>query len=94
MTLRPIVRALIVPVLGLELENLGAAAQDAKDADARPSVNTSPVEELARAIGLRRAADVVAHRRAHGPFRRLEDLMEVRGIGERTWTRIASRVRL
>jgi competence protein ComEA len=26
---------------------------------------------------------IVAHRKEHGPFRRIEDLMEVKGVGEK-----------
>lgn len=35
-------------------------------------------------IGPARAAAIVADREAHGPFNRLEDLAQVRGLGART----------
>ncbi len=32
-------------------------------------------------VGARRAQAIVEHRRQHGPFRRVEDLTQVKGIG-------------
>ncbi len=40
-------------------------------------------------IGAVKAAAIVAHRVKHGPFRSLDDLVEVHGIGEKTVARIA-----
>ena len=49
----------------------------------RINLNTAPVEELVRlpGIGEARAKSIVSYRNAHGPFQRMEDLMEVSGIG-------------
>ncbi len=41
------------------------------------------LEELPR-IGPALAARIVAHRRANGPFRSVRDLLDVKGIGEKT----------
>jgi type II secretory pathway component PulK len=35
------------------------------------------------------SARIVAHRERHGPFRRVEELLAVRGIGPRLFARIA-----
>jgi competence protein ComEA len=32
-------------------------------------------------IGRKRAEDIVAFRRQHGPFRRIDDLRRIRGVG-------------
>jgi len=47
-------------------------------------LNTATAEELLAlpGIGEKRAADIVAWREAHGPFRYVEDLIQVPGIGE------------
>ena len=48
------------------------------------NVNTAGAEELQAlpGIGEKRAADIVAYRAEHGPFRIPEDLTKVKGIGE------------
>jgi competence protein ComEA len=86
MTLRPIVRALIVPVLGLSLSSIPAHPAVA-EGDAHPTVNVNQASsaEIARLprVGAKLADRIVEHRKDHGPFKRVEDLMEVKGVGEK-----------
>lgn len=60
----------------------GAAASPGGPLD----LNTASASQLEAlpGIGPALAARIVEHRARHGPFRRLEDLLAVRGIGERT----------
>jgi comEA protein len=53
---------------------------------ARLDINTASDYELAMlpGIGPVTAAAIVEHRRTHGPFRSLEDLRQVKGIGPKT----------
>ncbi|GIV57108.1 helix-hairpin-helix domain-containing protein [Rhodocaloribacter litoris] len=53
---------------------------------ARVNLNTATAPELERLprIGPKLAARIVAYREAHGPFRRVADLVHVRGIGPKT----------
>lgn len=62
----------------------------------RVRVNSASAEELATlpGIGPARAAEIVANRRRRGPFRRLEDLQRVPGIGPRTVERLRDLVQL
>ncbi len=88
MTLRPLARTLIVPVLGLSLSGLGAAAAENQPAEAAKKVvniNTATANELTRLprVGEKLAQRIVDHRQQKGPFRRPEDLMEVKGVGEK-----------
>ena len=48
-------------------------------------MNTASAGELTRLprVGEKLADRIVAHRQKNGPFRRIEDLMEVKGIGEK-----------
>ena len=49
-------------------------------------INTADAVTLADAmpgVGLKRAKAIVEYRRQHGPFDRLDDLVEVYGIGEK-----------
>ena len=92
MTLRPIVRALVVPVLGLSLSGLASHPAVAEGDVASPhktvNINQAASAELARLprVGTKLADRIVAHRAQHGPFRRVEDLMEVKGVGEKFFT--------
>jgi len=50
-------------------------------------VNTADAETISaelKGIGLSKAAAIVEYREAHGPFKSLDDLMQVKGIGPRT----------
>ena len=49
---------------------------------------TSARLETLPGVGPRTAERILEYRREHGRFARIEDLMEVRGIGERTFLRL------
>ena len=63
-------------------------------------VNRSNAEALAslKGLGIKRAQAVVDYRNEHGPFKKLTDLVNVKGIGSKLLVRIqsnnAGRVRL
>jgi competence protein ComEA len=49
-------------------------------------VNTASAEELAESltgVGEKIAAEIVRHREENGPFESVDDLLEVKGIGEK-----------
>jgi len=90
MTVRNAARTL---ALALGLFTLLAGAGPAAAADEAPApakksvvnVNQASADELARLprVGPSLAGKIVAHREQHGPFKRAEDLMEVKGVGEK-----------
>jgi competence protein ComEA len=45
-------------------------------------------------IGPKLAKEIVAYRDKHGPFRRVEDLMAIKGIGFKKWKEIRPYVRV
>lgn len=49
---------------------------------------TSAELETLPGVGPRTAERILEYRREHGGFERIEDLMDVRGIGERTFLRL------
>lgn len=51
------------------------------------NINTATVEELTQLdrIGTKYAEKIVAYREANGPFKQPEDIMLVKGIGEKVW---------
>lgn len=53
------------------------------------NVNTADAETIAaelKGVGLSKAKAIVEYRKKHGPFRSVDDLTLVKGIGERTLT--------
>ncbi len=51
------------------------------------NINSADADELAAAIkgvGRKTAHAIVAYRQQHGPFRRVEELAKVKGIGQAT----------
>lgn len=76
---------------------LVAAALPAVAADTPAKVvniNTASAEQLAMlpGVGPSVAARIVAHREEHGKFTKAEELMLVRGIGEKTFATLGSYV--
>jgi len=69
----------------------GAAGEEKT---ARINLNTAGVEELTTlpGIGPSYAKRIVEYREKNGPFKRVEDLLNVQGIGEKTLEKIRDKV--
>ncbi len=101
MTLQTFVRALTLPVLGLAMSGVLASAPAAAETQAAPAppatekartvnINQASVKELANLprVGEKLAERIVAHRTDNGPFKRVEDLMAVKGVGDKMFERL------
>jgi len=70
------------------------ATQNAPRTEAKPSavvnLNTATATDLQAlpGIGASTAARIVEYRQKHGPFKKIEDLMNVRGVGERSFLKL------
>ncbi len=55
--------------------------------DALININTADISLLQKLekIGPKRAEDIIAYREKHGNFSKIEDIMKVSGIGEKTF---------
>jgi competence protein ComEA len=74
------------------------AAAAASTGEAAPqgkvNINTASADELTAlpGIGPSYAQRIVEHREKNGPFKRIEDLLAVRGIGDKTFEKIKDRI--
>ncbi len=76
-----------------------AEAQKEKEKDAPVPVidiNQASEEDFAKlpGVGPELARRIVAFREKHGPFRRVEDLLVIRGIGHKKWRKIRPYLRV
>lgn len=60
------------------------------------NINAASKEELQTlsGVGPSRAETIIQYRTEHGPFRKLEDLMKISGIGEKTFTKLKDQISL
>ncbi len=59
-------------------------------------INQASAEDLQKlpGIGPELARRIIAYRQKHGPFRRVEDLLVIRGIGAKKWKAIRKYLRV
>ena len=87
-------------LVGLALLTPYAAAQDsdrtsAKAAPSAPlNLNTATAAQLESlpGVGARTAALIVEYRQKNGAFKKIEDLMNVKGFGEKTFLKLKPRL--
>ncbi len=93
-------------VLGLSLLALPAAHAAAEQSTAAipvqqlaqlVNINTADASTLANAlngVGMRKAEAIVAYRDEHGPFKSIDELINVKGIGEKILEQLRPQVSL
>jgi competence protein ComEA len=86
--------SLSVLALGLALAGPAAAQSAKEEKPAKPAVmvnlNTASVAELEAlpGIGVRVAERIVEYRKQKGAFKKIEELMNVQGIGEKSFLKL------
>jgi competence protein ComEA len=58
----------------------------AKGVKANVNINTADAETLSlelKGVGPKRAEAIIAYRNQHGPFKSIEDLLKIKGIGKK-----------
>ena len=92
--------ALVVMFWGVPCDSWLSALQSqgkaAKPQAAAVDINKATANDLQKlpGIGPSLAKQIVAYREKHGPFRRVEDLMAIKGIGFKKWKEIKPHVRV
>ena len=79
----------------LQRLRLQEKSQDAKAAPAQVvNLNTAPAEQLERlpGVGPSTAARIIEYRQKNGGFKKIEELMNVRGIGEKAFLKMKSQL--
>jgi competence protein ComEA len=68
----------------------GVQAQKPAAAAAAVNLNTATAADLAKlpGIGAATAARIIEYRQKNGPFKKVEELMNVRGIGEKSFLKL------
>ena len=96
-----------VSVLGLSLlalpsghavaEQLNVAAAPVQQATQQVNINTADAATLAgslRGVGIKKAEAIVAYRSEHGPFKSVDELVNVKGIGDKMLEQLRPHVSL
>src|SRR5579872_3544587 len=76
-------------------QKAGPRASSAKPAVTSPiNINTATATELDAlpGIGAKTAARIVEYRQKNGPFKKIEELMNVRGVGEKNFLKLKAQI--
>ena len=83
-------------LIAVQAASVGAQSKTSSRATAKPAstgivnLNTASAAELEAlpGIGAKTAARIVEYRQKNGPFKKIEDLMNVRGVGEKNFLKL------
>ena len=80
--------ALVAPMSGQEKQ--AAKSKPAATATAPINLNTATVQQLEAlpGVGTRTAQLIVEHRQKNGGFKKVEELMNIKGIGEKSFLKL------
>jgi competence protein ComEA len=82
------------PASAQSAQKAASARTEAKPAPATINLNTATAAELEKlpGIGQKVAARIVEYRQKNGPFKKVEELMNVQGIGEKSFLQFRSQL--
>ena len=84
-------------VLSTSWAQLAVAAEPAQQVEMSVNINTASAEQIAEilnGVGLKRAEAIVAYRDSNGKFASVDELLNVKGVGETILNKNRSRITL
>jgi competence protein ComEA len=95
-TFATVVVSLLFGLAPVSMRPSAAASISRPQGEERIDINAASVEELRRlpGVGPALASRIVEHRRRHGPFKRPQDVIIVRGMSAKLYRRIADLIRV
>lgn len=84
-----------IPASAQSPQSRGSGRSTAKPVSGAPvNINTASVKELDAlpGIGAKTAALIVEYRQKNGPFKKVEELMNVRGVGEKSFLKLKDQI--
>lgn len=84
---------LVIPLLAQAAQQAAAPPAAKSDGD-KVNLNTAGLDELQKlpSVGPKVAQRILDYRKQNGNFKKVEDLMKVRGIGEKTFLKMKDRL--
>ena len=84
----------LLPSSSIAQTRSAAAAAKAAAAGVVININTASAAELDAlpGIGAKTAARIVEYRQKNGPFKKVEELMNVRGVGEKNFLKLKAQI--
>lgn len=88
---------LALPAVHAAAEQASTAAVPVQQASQQVNINTADAATLAgslRGVGIKKAEAIVAYRSEHGPFKSVDELVNVKGIGDKMLEQLRPHVSL
>ncbi len=87
---------MINPALAAKNSSSKATSQSSSQLTQKVNINTANVASLAQlpGVGEKTAQNIIKHRKKNGKFKKLEDLLNVKGIGEKKFKKLKAYITL
>lgn len=95
-TLVALIMAFVFPSLGFA-QATSTSSEQHEGIEITVNINTATAEELAtllKGVGLKKAQQIVEYRETNGPFKAIDELALVKGIGKSTIEKNQTRIKL